>query len=85
MTIPELGMALLILAAVLLAILLLGRVLGAQERRTLEAERAQAAQPPVLLGQEERGALLAAVSAALAEEMGTGVSALRIVEWKRLS
>lgn len=85
MTIPELGMALLILAAVLLAILLLGRVLGAQERRTLEAEQAQTTQAPVLLGQEERGALLAAVSAALAEEMGTSVSALRIVEWKRLS
>lgn len=84
MTIPELLLALAALAVALLCIWLLGRLLGAQERRTLAAA-APAETPPVLLGQEDRGAVLAAISAAIAEEMGTGVSAIRIVEWKRLS
>lgn len=85
MTIPELLLALAALAVALLCIWLLGRLLGAQERRTLAAAAAPAETPPVLLGQEDRGAVLAAVSAAIAEEMGTGVSAIRIVAWKRLS
>lgn len=84
MTIPELLLALAALAVALLCIWLLGRLLGAQERRTLAAA-APVEAPPVLVGQEDRGAVLAAISAAIAEEMGTGVSAIRIVEWKRLS
>ena len=74
-----------VLALVLLGVMLLGRLIGAQERKSREAEAAARAEKAVLVGQENRGELLAAIASVLAEEMGTSVSAIRILEMKRIA
>ena len=43
-----------------------------------------AVQPEKALSEEERGAVVAAVSAAIAEELGTDVSAIRIHSFKKI-
>ena len=83
MSFLELGLTLVALAVVLLAVMLLGKAIGGQERKAREA--AAVAEKPVLVAQENRSELLAAISAVLAEEMGTSISALRIVSLKRIS
>ena len=63
---------------------------------TLNAEAAQAEVPQLVLGNEapaapavpvgtgDRGELVAAISAALAEELGTDISGIRILSLKKL-
>ncbi|MGM9661717.1 MAG: OadG family protein [Oscillospiraceae bacterium] len=66
------------LTALIFLIQLMGKLLGPGKKAAEPA-------PAAAVEAEDRGALIAAISAVLAEEMGTDVSGLRILELKRVS
>lgn len=67
------------LTALIFLIQLMGKLLGPGKKAADPAPAAAAEESA------DRGALIAAISAVLAEEMGTDVSGLRILELRRVS
>ena len=81
------GMGLGVVFVGLIAIIILCYIIGAicmsSDKKTENAAPVPAAVPaPAPI--ENRGEIIAAVSAALAEEMGTDVSAIRILSFKKI-
>jgi len=73
------------LVCIILLCMLFGRVFAAVPgNKAVEAPAAPQAQPVAELSSEERGAVVAAVSAVIAEELGTDVSAIRIHSFKKI-
>lgn len=73
----------------LICLIFLSLIMGAICQRFRKAEPAKAAEAPVSQPPVQeipnRGAMVAAVSAALAEELGTEVSAIRILSFRKVS
>ena len=63
-----------------------GKIFSAASAKSSVKEEAPVAQPaaPAELSAEEKGAVIAAVSAVIAEELGTDVSALHIHSFKKI-
>ena len=74
-----------VFAVLLVLVMLMGKAIGRQEGKARAAEAAAAAEKAVPVARENKGELLAAISAAIAEEMGTSVSAIRILALKRVA
>ena len=70
----------------LIFLIFLSQIMSAIVRRTSKPEQkaAPAPIPAAPAAIPNRGELIAAVSAALAEEMGTDVSAIRILSFKKI-
>ena len=66
------------LTCLILLVSLMGKVCGAAKKPTAAVPAAPAAE-----SMADQGAVIAAVSAVIAEEMGTDVKALRIVSMKK--
>ena len=82
-----LGMVFVGLICIVFLCKLMGWIVGAfSGKKTAEAKAPEAAQPAPVASAvtENRGEIIAAVSAAIAEELGTEVSALRIISFKKL-
>lgn len=82
-----LGMVFVGLICIVFLCKLMGWIIGAfSGKKTAEAQAPVAAQPAPAASTvtENRGEIIAAVSAAIAEELGTDVSALRIISFKKL-
>ena len=69
------------LTTLILLVTLMGKVCGAAKKPAPAA----AAAPAEAIPAADKGALIAAVSAAIAEELGTDVNAFRIVSMKRVA
>ena len=68
------------LTTLILLVTLMGKVCGAAKKPAPAA-----AAPAEAIPAADKGALIAAVSAAIAEELGTDVNAFRIVSMKRVA
>ena len=72
----------------LICLIFLSQIMGALCQRFRKAEPVKAAEAPVpqpaVQEIPNRGAMVAAVSAALAEELGTSVSAIRILSFRKV-
>ena len=68
------------LTTLILLVTLMGKVCGAAKKPAPVA-----AAPAAEIPAADKGALIAAVSAAIAEELGTDVNAFRIVSMKRVA
>lgn len=60
---------------------LLGRICGRSQKTALPAAEASAAAPAPAIDQQE---MIAAISAAIAEELGTDITGIRILSVKKL-
>ncbi len=83
-----LGMVFVGLICIIFLCKLMGWIFGAfkgnKTEKPQQAAQSAPASAPVGAAVENRGEILAAVSAAIAEELGTDVSALRIISFKKI-
>ena len=72
------------LICIIFICLLFGKIFASASKRAASAPAPAAPAVQAELSAEEKGAVIAAVSAVIAEELGTDVSALRIHSFKKI-
>ena len=78
------GMGLGVVFIGLISIIILCYIIGAVCMASVKKTEPETVQAPVAAPIENRQEIIAAVSAALAEEMGTDISAIRILSFKKI-